>query len=532
MTTAPEAKATAGGDPLVGMVLDRYRVIEKIGEGGMGAVYAVEHVMLQKRMAMKLLRAELSRNQDLVTRFQNEAISASRIGQENIVAVTDFGRTPDGLVYFVMEELHGKSLAEVIRTEGCLSIMRTMGIAAQVCRALNAAHLVGIVHRDLKPENIVLVARDGMVDFVKVLDFGISKMTEQQPSTRLTQVGMIVGTPEYMSPEQAAGKQVDARSDVYSLGVVLFEMLTGRLPFYGENALQILMKHQTQEPPKLADARPGTSYAPAVEGMVYRALAKKPEERQQSMAECLGDLQRFAEQMRMTQPEMMLPPSGGLTPTDHITGRSPSNPPWIKPDWSSPTTVTPATTAEATLPAIDINRLAPPVSPVPFVPPGPSVPTSVPTSVPAEDFDAASLRPKRTGMWVALGLVVLAGAGLGALALSRRAPPTDNIPLPTPTPVAQPAQALLPPPPTIATPPVQPELAAPPPVIQAAEPAPRPVAPPPEAPAKAPAKASPGHHPRRTAAAAGPAAPKAVQPATPQAPSDPYQKMDDLKSAY
>ncbi len=165
--TAPEeAAAPPSHDQLVGSTLDRYRVLAKLGEGGMGSVYSVEHVLLKKRMAMKLLRADLSKNKDLVTRFENEAIAAGRIGQENIVAVTDFGRTPDGLVYFVMEELHGKSLAEVIRAEGGLSIARTMGIAALVCRALQAAHQAGIVHRDLKPENLILVAKEGLVDFV------------------------------------------------------------------------------------------------------------------------------------------------------------------------------------------------------------------------------------------------------------------------------------------------------------------------------------------------------------------------------
>jgi len=484
MTTVPETQPTPGADPLVGMVLDRYRVLEKIGEGGMGAVYAVEHVMLQKRMAMKLLRAELSSNKDLVTRFQNEAVAAGRIGQENIVAVTDFGRTPDGLVYFVMEELHGKSLAEVIRAEGGLSMARTMGIAAQVCRALQAAHQAGIVHRDLKPENIILAVREGVVDFVKVLDFGIAKTTEQQPTgTRLTQVGMIVGTPEYMSPEQASGKHVDPRSDVYSLGVVLFEMLTGRLPFNGDNVLHILMKHQTEKPPTLAEARPGTKFSAAVELMIFKALSKRPEDRQQSMAECLGDLQRFADQLRMTQPELMLPPMSGMTPTDPISAaRFPSNPPWVQPDWASPTTVTPA-------------AVAPPEDPV------------------GAGIEAASLRPKRWGLWLVLALVLLAGGGLGALAL-RGNSPAERMPAPTPTPlpVAKTEAPLLPPPAALPEPPAPPASDAPQPATAAA---PRPV------------PATSGHTRRETANRAGP-------PSKPAAPSqsEPYQKMDDLKSAY
>ncbi len=478
MTTVPEKQATPGADPLVGMVLDRYRVIEKLGEGGMGAVYAVEHVMLQKRMAMKLLRADLSSNQDLVTRFQNEAIAASRIGQENIVAVTDFGRTPDGLVYFVMEELYGKSLAQVIRAEGSLSLGRMVGIAAQVCRALQAAHQVGIVHRDLKPENIILVTREDQVDFVKVLDFGISKTTEPQPSgARLTQVGMIVGTPEYMSPEQASGKHVDARADVYSLGVVIFEMLTGRLPFHGENTLQILMKHQTQSPPTLAEAAEGISFSADLEAMVRKALAKLPEERQQSMAECLRELQRFAAAMEMSQPDLPQPQPAALpAPGTTAAIRFPS-----QPGWASPTTVTPA-------------------SPVP--------------SEPAPELDVNSLRPSRTGLWVAL-LLVLAGAGLGALALSGRFAPSPN-PATAPQPGVKPAS-----PPAIAAPgpAAQPPLPAPPPAFEPPKP--------PRAAASPRLQAERASHPGKTDVVT----PKPTPRPTPaRTPGDPYQKVEDLKA--
>src|SRR5450432_1623674 len=208
------ANQTARRDPLVGQTLDRYRVLERLGEGGMGTVYAVEHVMLKKRMAMKLLREDLSRNRELVERFQNEAIAASRIGQENIVAVTDFGRTTADQVYLVMEELHGRALSDAIALARIFPPGRALAIAAQVTRALHAAHAAGIVHRDLKPENVILIDREGVSEFVKVLDFGISKMTEGtgQKGQRLTKMGMVMGTPEYMSPEQATGRQVDHRS--------------------------------------------------------------------------------------------------------------------------------------------------------------------------------------------------------------------------------------------------------------------------------------------------------------------------------
>ncbi len=226
MPEEPAPAAPAGDpapDPLLGTTVDRYRVVQVIGEGGMGRVYSVEHVLLRKRMAMKLLRAEFGRNPELVRRFQNEAVAASSIGQENIVSVTDFGYTQDGLVYLIMEELQGVSLAQAIHEEPAFPPPRALAIAAQICKAFGAAHTAGIVHRDLKPDNVFLVRRPG-VEFVKILDFGISKVSEltgTEDGERLTKTGMILGTPEYMTPEQSAGRPVDNRTDIYSWGWVI-----------------------------------------------------------------------------------------------------------------------------------------------------------------------------------------------------------------------------------------------------------------------------------------------------------------------
>ncbi len=202
------------GVDFTGRVIDnRYRVIRKIGEGGMGTVYAGEHVEIGKDVAIKILHPAYSTQQDLVERFRREARAASRIGHPHIIDVTDFGETEDGCAYFVMEHLDGIDLADVLSHERRLAPERACQIAIQICRALAAAHAAGVIHRDLKPENIFLVARDGQADFVKVLDFGIARSMGR--ARRLTNPGVAMGTPEYMAPEQAEGGAVDQRSDIY-----------------------------------------------------------------------------------------------------------------------------------------------------------------------------------------------------------------------------------------------------------------------------------------------------------------------------
>ena len=272
-------------DPdLIGAEIDgRYRVIELIGEGGMGKVYLAEHVEIGKRVALKVLHPSYSRMPDLVERFRREARAASKIGHPNIVDVTDSGTTADGSVYFVMEYLEGVELGSVIEREGALDVARALKITGQISRALSAAHREGIIHRDLKPENIFLIARDGTADVVKVLDFGIAKTTEAEAARerRLTSPGMAMGTPEYMSPEQAAGRPADARCDVYALGAILYEMVTGVPPYSGDNFMEILTKKATQDPPPPVHVR---GDLPAqVSELVMAAMARNPDERPQTM---------------------------------------------------------------------------------------------------------------------------------------------------------------------------------------------------------------------------------------------------------
>jgi tRNA A-37 threonylcarbamoyl transferase component Bud32 len=276
---------------LIGLILgDRYRLLSLIGEGGMGTVYLAEHVALGKRVAVKVLRPEYSRDDELVRRFEQEARAASQIGHENIVDVVDFGRTPGGSLYFAMEALEGESLARLIQRQGALPVGRALLVLAQICRALGAAHARGVVHRDLKPENVHLVRRDDGADLVKVLDFGISKTHGVPDGGRITRAGSIIGTPEYMAPEQAMAAAVDHRCDVYAFGVLAYEMLTGTLPFQGETPLATLLKHQSEPPEPPSRRRP--DLPPETEAMVLRALVKRPEGRQQDMGEVAADLSR------------------------------------------------------------------------------------------------------------------------------------------------------------------------------------------------------------------------------------------------
>ena len=286
-SVALAAKLDASDDAepdLIGAEIDgRYRVLELIGEGGMGKVYLAEHVEIGKRVALKVLHPSYSRMPDLVERFRREARAASKIGHPNIVDVTDSGTTGDGSVYFVMEYLEGIELGSVIEREGALDVGRALKITGQICRALAVAHREGIIHRDLKPENIFLITRDGTADVVKVLDFGIAKTTEAeaQRERRLTSPGMAMGTPEYMSPEQAAGRAADARCDVYALGAIMYEMVTGIPPYSGDNFMEILTKKATIDPPPPSMVR--SELPGPVSELVMAAMARNPMDRPQTM---------------------------------------------------------------------------------------------------------------------------------------------------------------------------------------------------------------------------------------------------------
>ncbi len=280
--------AAPARDALIGTVVDgRYRIDEQIGEGGMGVVYKALHVSLNKTLALKVLRGEMAKDPDVVRRFIQEAQAATSIGHENIIDISDFGRLPDGTVYFVMEYLDGRPLKALVERGGAIPMADAVSIIRQICSALGAAHLRGIVHRDLKPDNIHVITRGEQSTYVKVLDFGIAKVGGA--SNKLTQTGMVFGTPHYMSPEQAAGQSVDARTDIYALGVIMYEMFTGRVPFDADTFMGVLTKHMFEKPAPMNV--PGASkLLGAIEQITLRALEKKPEHRYQSMDELTVDL--------------------------------------------------------------------------------------------------------------------------------------------------------------------------------------------------------------------------------------------------
>ncbi|MCA9693056.1 MAG: serine/threonine-protein kinase [Nannocystaceae bacterium] len=271
-------------DALTGeLLLDRYRVVRRLGEGGMGTVYLAEHVTIKKRCAIKVLSQEYANKADLIDRFLQEARAASMIAHENVVEITDFGKTNDNSVFFVMEYLAGEDLSRTLAREGPLSWARVRGMALQICRALGAAHDKGIIHRDMKPENCFRVERSTTRDFIKVLDFGIAKVTTEDGDggKGLTKTGMIFGTPEYMSPEQAQGIRVDHRADIYAVGVIMYELLTGQVPFTADSFMGILTQHMFEAPksPRAIQA----SIPDEVERIILKAMQKDRDLRFQDM---------------------------------------------------------------------------------------------------------------------------------------------------------------------------------------------------------------------------------------------------------
>ncbi|MFQ5793057.1 MAG: serine/threonine-protein kinase, partial [Acidobacteriota bacterium] len=278
---SPEEQATSS------LLAGKYRIDGFIKRGGMGAVYRATHLMLDKPVAVKLINPELVTSADIVRRFQREARAASQLNHPNIVTVHDLGQTEDGTLYIVMELVEGVSLKQLVKEEGPLQPERAVSFVRAIASALSLAHKNGVIHRDLKPQNIMICRDSEGVEGPKLLDFGIAKTFETE-GPALTSTGMVLGTPQYMAPEQAKGASVDGRSDLYALGIILYEMLVGRVPFNDQSVPAVLVKQMSEPPRPPSQLRP--ELPPALESIVLQCLEKEPDARFGSAEELLRAL--------------------------------------------------------------------------------------------------------------------------------------------------------------------------------------------------------------------------------------------------
>jgi serine/threonine protein kinase len=305
-------------DPLVGTLLaGKYEVQKTLGRGGMGAVYLARQIAMDRQVAVKVLLTELSTNPHAAKRFVQEAKAVSRLQHPNTITIHDYGTSEAGQMYIVMELLKGQTLASALHTAGRIDALRAAKIISQVCASLAEAHEAGIIHRDLKPDNIFLTQVGRDPDHAKVLDFGIAKVLDAEGASKLTATGMVFGTARYMSPEQAQGKQVDGRADVYSLGVVLFEILTGSPPFSADTVVALLLKHVTAPVPMFTEACPDHAVDPEIERITRRALQKDPGLRYQRISDFAEELDAFARTLGgYPRPSMSAPPERSARPPE------------------------------------------------------------------------------------------------------------------------------------------------------------------------------------------------------------------------
>jgi predicted Ser/Thr protein kinase len=370
------AQGGATADLIGSIIADRYHVLKKLGEGGMGTVYLAEHVKMGRKSAVKVMNPGMVNDADAIGRFNREAANASKISHPNVAAVYDFGETTDGLIYLAMEYIEGPSLTKVIEESGALPPLRAADIARQASEALAVAHDMGIVHRDLKPDNIMLTKnRDGS-DCVKVVDFGIAKAVNSE-AQKVTKTGLVVGTPEYMSPEQLAGDKLDGRSDTYSLGLVAFAMMTGKLPFPAETVQESMIARLTDKPKLLSEMKPEVQWSEQVQAVMDKVLERDLNLRYQSANEFGRDLYKTV--------------SGGVRPsgaTKMVTAFVPSPRPAPAAAGAAPAAATPPK-------AIPQTRLNP--------------------ATPAQAQQAVPHAPKnKMPMMVVVGVIVIALAGTGA----------------------------------------------------------------------------------------------------------------------
>jgi serine/threonine protein kinase len=286
-----EEEASAGEKLLGG----RYRLIRRLGKGGMGEVFLAQHATIEKHVAIKILLPERAKQENQKARFLNEAKATAKVRHANVIDISDFGETDDGRAFFVMEHLVGEDLKKYCRRQHILPWKDIELILLQICSGLGAAHKQGIIHRDLKPDNVFLIEHQGIANFVKVLDFGLAKMLDDDSSKKLTKTGIIVGTPAFLSPEQIKGDPVDARADIYALGLILYRMLCGQLPFKAKTVVDMLRKQLMEKPLPPSAMAPDAPISPAADQVALKALEKDPQKRYQStmeLGQAIADVHR------------------------------------------------------------------------------------------------------------------------------------------------------------------------------------------------------------------------------------------------
>jgi serine/threonine protein kinase len=445
-------------DPLIGRVInDRFRITDVLARGGMGKIYRAEQAPLGRVCALKVLSPSSGAGEhdgEFHKRFFLEASIASKLTHPNTVTIFDYGRTEDDIYYMAMEYLEGATLQRAIRAAGAFPEERATHIARQICRALREAHSLGVIHRDLKPANIFLVEHGDEADFVKVLDFGLVKNVAQAAGEELTRVGVFVGSPKYMAPEQIRGDKVDARTDIYALGTILFEMLAGKVPFARESTVHIMVAQVNEPPPPIRSMNPNVQVSPALEEAIMRCLAKDPEQRFRSMDEVLVCLKRFTgnpyasatgDHRMVLGPDFaqslsssgssssltQMPRDGtGSGPTPGISSISPSG---SRPSAPRPSLASSSgsTSGLGGVPSSAAPTVAPPAGPPNSA--GDSVPISVPITQPPR------FGPSKSGLYAALGAIGLAVLAV-LFVIMRPAKEPDPIAAPeTPVAVAPPA---------------------------------------------------------------------------------------------
>ena len=409
-------------DPYLGQeILGQFRIIQRLGQGGMGSVYKAEQPSMDRLVAVEILHPRLASRPDLVTRFKREARAMSRLTHPNTVRVFLYGELDmGGSLYIVMEFLDGPDLMRAMRREGPMDVPRAAKVIIQVCGALEEAHNAAIVHRDLKPENIVLTTQGGIADFPKVLDFGLAKIRDM-PQHRLagpilTQQGMVFGTPEFMSPEQAQGIELDRRTDIYSLGVIFYELISGKLPFKVQNPMDFVAHHIKSPPIPIQERAPDRSFGPLTWPVIARALQKDPAKRYQTAVEFAGALATLLDGQNTTAATFSVPPGvpmpSSVSDMDTVRSRPSARPPSARPRrLRSSRSRTPVPTRRRPLPQ---RRAQEPPAPVPSAAapaPGPG-PAGVSSSV----------------VFLLVAIIVVLVVALVAVFATKSPPPPPDLP--------------------------------------------------------------------------------------------------------